>query len=179
MNGVNDMFIRFSKDDDKEQIRELTMLCFGDRDHCGILENLNTRYLLAFDDEGGLLGMTGLTWSEEYTAYEVDWTCTHPKCQKQGVMHELFKRMCALTDEDIYCSCWRLPGKEKINLYSLMRDFGFEEVIKPRVTWDSRYNCTAGKTKYCVAQKAQLIHGTSVKRVPCRCYEDLYLRKSH
>ena len=80
------------------------MLCFEDKDHCNILENLNGRYLLAFDEDN-LLGMTGLTWSDEYAAYEVDWTCTHPKHQKEGVMHELFKRMCALTDEDIYCSC--------------------------------------------------------------------------
>lgn len=170
------MFIRFSKEEDKEQIRELTMLCFGNRDHCDILENLNGRYLLAFDDENILLAMTGLLWSEEYKAYEMDWTCTHPKHRKNGIMCEMFKRICSLTDEDIYCSCWRLSGKENINLNGVMQKFGFEEVIKGRVTWDSCHNCKAGRDYFCAAQKSHVDHGNLV-REPCRCYEDLYLRR--
>lgn len=170
------MFIRFSKEEDKEQIRELIMLSFGGRDHCNVLENLKGRYLLAFDEEDHLLGMTGLIWEDEYNAYGVDWTCTHPEHRNKGVMHELFKRICALTDEDIYCSCWRQSNKEKINLYSLMHDFGFEEVIKNRVTWDSRYNCKSGRCGVCVAQKSHIEHGKLIQK-PCRCYEDLYLRR--
>lgn len=170
------MFIRLSTYADKSKICELTMLCFGDGDHCNILKNLNGRYLLAFDDENNLLAMTGLIWNKEYESYEIDWTCTHPEYQKKGIMHELFKRICSLTDEDIYCSCWRLSGKEKVNLYSLMECFGFKEIIRNRVTWDSQYNCTAGKKTYCAAQKSQLVRGTCIK-LACRCYEDLYYRK--
>ena len=170
------MFIRFSTEEDKEQIRELIRLCFGNRDHCNALENLKGRYLLAFDEEDSLLGMTGLIWEEEFNAYGVDWTCTHPEHRKKGIMHELFKRICSLTDEDIYCSCWRQPDKENINLYSLMRDFGFEEVIKNRVTWDSCHNCKSGRLGVCIAQKSHMEHGKIIKE-PCRCYEDLYLRR--
>lgn len=171
------MFIRFSTKEDREQIRELTMLCFGDRDHCNILENLHGRYILAFDDENVLLAMTGLIWSEEYKGYEVNWTCTHPDFQKKGIMHELFKRICSLVDQNIYCSCWRKSENENINLHGLMKDFGFQEVIRNRVTWDSCYNCKAGRDAFCVANKSHVENGKLIK-VSCRCYEDLYLRKS-
>lgn len=173
------MYIRFSTEDDKEDIYELMMLCFGDMNHCGVLENLNGRYLLTFDSETGkLIAMTGLLWSEEYKAYEVDWTCTHPQYQKTGVMHELFRRICSLTDEDIYCSCWRLPDKPHVNLYSLMKDFGFEEVVRCRVTWDSEHNCQSGRGNgFCVAQRSHVEQGVCL-REHCKCYEDLWLRRA-
>ena len=165
------MYIRFSKESDREEIKDLLMKCFGDHNESCTLNNLNGRYLLAFDDSemngGNLLAMTGLIWVNEYHGYEIDWTCTHPKYQGKGIMHELFKRVCDLTDENIYCSCWQLWYKEDVNLHSLMKDFGFEEVIRNRVTWDSRYNCKAGASGCCVEQASPW----------CRCYEDLYLRK--
>lgn len=171
-----EMFIRFSKKTDESQIRELIRLCFGYGDHCGAFKNLNGRYLLAFDDEDNLIGMTGLIWCKEYNGYEVDWTCTHPNYREMGIMHELFKRICSLTDENIFCSCWRLQDKEQPNLHSLMKDFGFKEVIHTRVTWDTNYNCHSGQSYYCAAEPSHVEHGTLVKS-PCRCYEDLYLRK--
>ena len=164
--GAIILFIRLSRDEDKEQIKGLLMLCFGDRSHYDCLENLNGRYLLAFESDN-LIGMTGLNYNAQKKRYEVDWTGTHPEYQGKGVMHELFKRICALTDEDIYCSCWRHQGSSRINLYSLMRDFGFREVIKSALT----HNCISDNS-YCVAQK--VVDG---KREHCRYYEDLYLRE--
>lgn len=165
------MFIRISKEEDKEQINELLMLCFGDRSQFGCLENLKGRYLLAYDNNK-LIGITGLYYNQELKRYEIDWTGTHPEYRHKGIMHELFKRICNFTDEDIYCSCWRHQDKDRINLYSIMRDFGFKEVVKPIMTHDSVYNCICGKSGYCVVQKI-----TDGKREHCRCYEDLYLRE--
>lgn len=171
------MFIRFSTEKDKPQICELIKLCFDGRENHNGIKDLNGRYLLAFDKECNVLAMTGLMWSNEYNAYEIDWTCTHPKHRKSGIMHELFKRICALTDEAIYCSCWRLSDDRKINLYSLMRDFGFQEVITNRATWDVKYNCTCGAGTYCMGRKSKTT-SDSLEKSSCRCYEDLYLREA-
>lgn len=168
--GAIILFIRLSRDEDKGQIKDLIMLCFGDRSHHDCLENLNGRYLLAFESDD-LIGMTGLNYNSQKKRYEIDWTGTHPEYRNKGVMHELFNHICALTDEDIYCSCWRHQGSDRINLYSIMRDFGFREVVKPALTHDSLYNCISG-SGYCVAQK--VVDGN---REHCRCYEDLYLRE--
>lgn len=161
------MHVRFSAYEDKDDIEKLITLCFGERVHSGVLDNLNGRYLLVFE-ENKLIAMTGLSYSEIYQGYEIDWTCTHPQYQHKGVMHVLFERVCSLTDEDIYCSCWRLENKENANLHALMRDFGFKEVIRNRASFDSRYNCKSART-YCVYAK---------DKTHCMCYEDLWLRKN-
>ena len=157
------MYIRLSRNDDKEQIRILMRLCFGERKEDKVFDNLQGRYLLAFEN-GQLIGMTGLYYSDEYKAYEMDWTCTRPEYRHKGIMHELFRRICSFTDEDIYCSCWRLNGNEQVNLHSLMRDFGFKEVVRNRVSWQRPYNCK--DDFYCVNCSGD----------ECRCYEDLYIR---
>ena len=173
-----DYYIRFSRSSDKEQIKRLTMLCFGDRDHYDILKNIeNQRYLLAFTN-GMLVAMTGLIWSNEYNGLEVDWTCTHPDYQHKGIMHNLFERICTLTDEDIYCSCWRYDGFKEVNLHSLMRDFGFEAVLEPRVTWDTYYNCSCGRNGYCCHQTKSISSAGIITKNHCRCYEDLYIRRT-
>lgn len=158
------MYIRLSKEEDKERIRELMMMCFGERKEYKVFDKLVGRYLLAFDGDK-LVGMTGLYYSEEFKAYEMDWTCTHPEYRKTGVMHELFTRLCSLTDEDIYCSCWRLVEHGNVNLYSLMRDFGFEEAVRQRYSWARPYNCKED------------FHCVNCKGENCRCWEDLYIRR--
>lgn len=159
------MYIRFSKEEDKNKIEELLDECFGTRTE-NLLSNLKGRYLLAFDDDK-LIAMTGFFWCDNYRGYEIDWTCTKPEYRGRGIMHELFSRICALTDEDIYCSCWRLGTKDEVNLHSLMNDFGFKEVVRNRVTWCSGYNCFNGVD--CKGHKKHCER--------CECYEDLYLRK--
>ena len=156
---------RFSTKDDKDNIEELILACFGDRSMFGVFDNLDCRYLLAFDKKR-LVAMTGLTYSDIYHGYEIDWTCTHPEYRGRGIMHQLFEKVCTMTKEPIYCSCWRQCTNEHVNLYKLMQDFGFEEVVKNRLTVDSRYNCPVART-FCVYFNNQ---GS------CRCCEDLYLR---
>lgn len=164
----SEMYIRYSRESDKESIERLFTACFGDSRHYpDAFENLQGRYLLAFTSDNTLIAMSGLYWSEDYQAYEIDWSCTAPKNRGDGVMHELFKRLCSLTDEPIYCSCWRLEHHEHPNLYGIMKDFGFKEVINRRVTWVNGHNCHCNKLE-CVSKN---LEGT------CECYEDLYLRE--
>ena len=162
-NGIK---VRLSTEDDSHMIEMLLDSCFGAISLREFKENICGRYLLAFVDNR-LVGMTGLSFNKEYDGFEIDWTCTHPEYRKRGIMHELFKRICALTDGDIYCSCWGMRG-EAIHMRSVMRDFGFEPVVRNRVTWDSRYNCHCDNSD-CVMHRRQ---------ANCSCYEDLYLRRS-
>lgn len=176
------MFIRLSRKEDELEIEKLLVACFGTLCLEEALQNIEGRYLLAFDDKK-LIAMTGLNWSHEYNGIEIDWTCTHPDKQNQGVMTWLFERICSLTDEKIYCSCWRESEIDKVNLNSLMEKFGFKEVLPNRATWDTRYNCRASRGYYCARYKECLcVQSEDDKRMDsheryCKCFEDLYLRK--
>ena len=86
--GAIILFIRISKEEDKEQINEILMLCFGDRSQFGCLENLNGRYLLAYDNNK-LIGITGLYYNQELKRYEIDWTGTHPEYRHKGIAYRL------------------------------------------------------------------------------------------
>lgn len=168
------MFIRLSTINDTNAIGDLMHECFGDRDEEDVLTCINGRYLLAFENNK-LVAMTGLLWSEQYNGFEIDWTCTAVEYRCKGIMHELFKRLCTLTDEGIYCSCWRYDYDGTVNLQSLMDDFGFKEVLRPRVSYDTDYNCACGKYGYCVHQQVtNTVNG--IEREHCSCYEDLYYR---
>ena len=145
-----------------------------------MISNLQGRYLIAEttthdqNNQGNIVAITGLYYSDEYKAYELDWTCTHPLYRQLGIMTELLRRVCNYTDEEIYCSCWRWSNKSEINLASLMKKFNFHEVLKPRVTWDTQHNCKVA-CKHCIGKnfgrtEEQIAQGT------CRCYEDLYMR---
>lgn len=162
------MKVRLSKESDIDAIKKLITAGFGNREHTNALKNIEGRYLLALDEYNNVIAMTGINYSDEYKGYEIDWTTTLPKYRGTGVMHELFKRICDFTDERIYCSCWKVMNRDKVNLHSLMEDFGFKEVISPRVIWDTRYNC------YNAAKDCRYKQAGSY----CRCQEDLYIRES-
>ena len=158
--------IRLSVESDKEEIKHLVELCFGNRLHCGYLNNLSGRYLLKIV-EGNIVAMSGLNNNTPYeNGLEVDWTCTHPNYRKCGYMHEIFEQMIPLTNGNIYCSCWHLEGKENVELYSLMRDFNFE-CIKPAHKIGKSNECNCFNITDCVNYN-----------LGCTCQEDLYIRKS-
>lgn len=159
--------IRKSTLNDKNIIQQLMLICFGDKNDLEPYENLTDRYYLYFADNV-LVAMTGLTSNSEYGHLEIDWTCTHPQYRHKGYMQALFAEMLKDAHDDIYCSCWRLPQKDKANLYTLMSMFGFKEVIHTRIHWKVPYNCFRnydGGCTCCVGRN-------------CECYEDLYMRKS-
>ena len=158
--------IRKSTYDDKEAIRYLMSLGFGDRDNVEQYDNLDDRFWLYFKDDE-LVAMTGLMDSKEYRALEVDWTCTHPDHRHKGYMQSLFREMLRGIEVPVYCSCWRMPGRDRVNLQTIMDMFDFKEVIKPRVTWNVPHNCSRNFAEGCVNCTGD----------NCICYEDLYLRK--
>ena len=159
------MFIRLSTENDRPQIIRLLDCCFGPVGNQGAYDNLTGRYLLAFDGDT-LAAMTGPRYNEEYKGFELDWTATYPTYQNFGIMRELISRICTITDEWIYCSAWRIDGKEKANLQDILEENGFKELVRDRITLDSRYNCY--KT-YCPAKKNPTSHF-------CKCHEDLWAR---
>jgi hypothetical protein len=113
------------------------------------------------------VAMSGLNSNTPYeNGLEVDWTCTHPDYRKSGYMHEIFEKMIPLYNGNIYCSCWRLEGMDKVNLYSLMRDFSFE-CIKQGHRLGKAGECNSYNIVDCVNY-----------REGCTCQEDLYLRRS-
>lgn len=159
--------IRKSTEQDKDIVKELIELGFGERLDNRTVANLAGRYYLYFDDDDNkLVAMTGLMYNEKYKALEVDWTCTHPAYRHRGFMQALFTVMLLDVHEKVYCSCWRLPGKDRVNLQTIMDMFGFKEILKPRVSWKIPHNCFRNYVGGCV-----MCSGSD-----CECYEDLYLR---
>lgn len=157
---------RLSTKNDEVSIKLLLKECFGSFPiKNGALDNLDGRYLLyRNDDTGEILGMTGLIRSDKLNALEVDWSCVKPNCRKQGIMHDLFSRMCHLTDEKIYCYCWRLSKDGETAMKSIMKDFHFQEVIHECHSYKYNVNCFKyGSCIYCNRQE-------------CRCWQDLYVR---
>lgn len=160
--------IRKSTENDKELIQHLMQICFGDENNLEPYENLDNRYYLYFKNST-LIAMSGLTSNSEYGHLEIDWTCTHPKYRHNGYMQELFTEMLNNMQESIYCSCWRLPNHDRVNLHTIMHLFNFEEVIPSRVHWKVPHNCFRnyeGGCLYCSG-------------INCECYEDLFLRREN
>lgn len=160
-----DIVIRFSKESDKDNIIALLHQCFGDRSKEGAYDHIPGRYLLYFI-ENKLVAMTGLIHNADYrSGCEISWTCTHPEYRHQGLMMELFKRIVSTTDEDIYCSCWKVPAKERINLCHLMEAFNFELILEGHTKNQYPHKCSVGDS-------CPFFTGAN-----CVCQQDLYVRK--
>lgn len=139
---------------------------FWDRDDIGVCNNLDDRYYLYIVDNN-IVAMTGLEYSSEYEHMEVCYTCTHPDYRHRGYMQKLFKCMLKDVNEDVYCSCWRVHGNDRVNLSSIMKMFGFEKVVHSRGHWKIPYNCNRNYDGGCVYREGDT----------CECYEDLYIRR--
>lgn len=155
------MHIRYSRKSDLESIENLVLKCFGPRPGYGVTDNLQGRYLVAIKDDK-IVAMSGLSSKTTYAnGVEVDWTCTDPAYRNTGIMKELFDRLVASTDENIYCSCLRVGNNEYVNLHKHMQMFGFEKIM------DSIKHYAKGVLCF----DCPWCHSD------CECYEDLYLRK--
>lgn len=155
------MYIRYSRLSDEDDIRFLMNKCFGPREAHGVYSNLNGRYLLAFEG-GKLAAMSGLNANTTYgDGVEIDWTCTDPSFRGCGVMRVLLERLISTTDEDVYCSCWRIGTNAKVNMSKHMETFNFVKIM------DSVKHYANG----IVCPQCPYEHHN------CECFEDLYLRR--
>lgn len=154
---------RYSKETDLDDISELLKICFGDRDNCGALDNLNHRYLLALDGTK-LIAMTGLCEKDKsnYNGKEIDWTCCHPDYRNKHITTKLFEIILKDIKDNVYCSCWRLSNLDRVNLQGIMDRYNFKCVIKAHKVYKYPY------TKAC--DICIINNGKN-----CICYEDLYL----
>ena len=75
-------------------------------------------------------------------------------------------KMLQWKSNNVYCSCWQVHGKERIHLYSLMRDFGFECIIPVRVTYKCGANCHFNESSCC-----------NYIKDGCSCLERLYVKR--
>ena len=156
---------RKSKDSDEAIIKELIALRFGNRDSCGVTNNLDGRYTLAFDGDT-LVAMTGLNDSKFYNGLELDWTCIREEYEHNGIVYLMIKDLINTTEnytKDIYASCWKLGDNNIINLRHSMAKLHFTPVLYKRLMFNSKYN---NCKDICVNYKEG-----------CWCQEDLYLRK--
>ena len=158
-----EILYRKSKQDDYNSIKNLLETCFGDRRQCGALDNLENRYLLAFDDNK-LVAMTGLILeSIEFNGSEIDWTCIYPEYRGNGIITNMLENLLETTDRNVFCSCLKLYGNEKVNLYYAMNRLGFNCTLKNYKRFDSDI------TKACdVCNHKKLPH--------CVCCEDVFVR---
>ena len=157
---------RWSRESDIEEITNLLKLCFGDRRGTNAYEHIPGRYLCCIMDNK-IVAITGLCFWSEFGKLEIGWTCTHPDYRHMGIMQELFKRIVATTDEDIYCSCWRIGGNPEVNLHTLMKMFDFEMVIPNLQNRNSKIFCEQTCKEHCSFYDAR----------GCNCANDLFVRK--
>ena len=158
--------IRLSKESDKQQIQQLIETCFGDRLNKKYLDNLDGRYYV-IELDNKIVAMTGLCNNTKFKdGVEIDWTCTHPDFRNRGLMHKLFTKIINLTNKNIYCSCWKLPEKDYVELGSLMKSFSFNCISEAYITCDLS-KCKFNNKKGCANYRPN-----------CKCQEDLYLRNA-
>lgn len=157
--------IRRANKEDIEELNQLMHCCFGDRKDATSYKTKTEQYLVYIIDNK-IIGMTGLVWSSDYKAFEIAWTCTHPDYRNKHIMHKLFQALLENIDEKVYCSCWHLENNKYINLYKLMKDFEFKQILSTRVAYKRGHNCHYDE------QTCKGCNGLN-----CSCIEELYLRK--
>lgn len=159
-------YIRYSRESDRQQVEKLLYDTFGimvvyEHAYDGIPTG---KYLLMFEEgTDQLVAMSGLSHEDEFPGPQITWTCTKPEYRHRGLMQELFKRFIYSTDQDLYCSCWKIGDNKRVNLQTLMDLYGFVKV-------EENYCTRAGLI--CPLKK-----GCPNYRSDCRCYNDVFFRK--
>lgn len=154
--------VRLSNENDKQALKELLGVCFG----CIHDKNaLNHKYYV-YEEKGKIVAMSGLVYDCHDLTLWVNWTCTHPSYRHKGYMHAIFTEMLKDVDEDVQCSCWRLPYKDKINLYNVITSFGFVEDVLSNRTHEAQNRTCKCPERDCVCYRGEF----------CKCYEDLWIR---
>lgn len=161
----NKIVYRYSTDQDYNAIKKLTDPYFGMLED--VVDVIDNRYLLAVY-EGEIIALSGVNYYENYRGLEIDYTCTADEYKRQGIMHEIFRRMLSNVSEKVFCGCWRIAENDKCNLYSFMQDFGFKKVIHCMSSYVNGYNCFADSIEDCFYFSGKNI---------CHCFDDLWIRE--
>lgn len=167
---------RKSRESDIQELTELVMKCFGNRERHGVFKNLNNRYTVCIDTyTNKIVGMSGLDSNDDYIGGpELGYSCVDPEYRKLGIMTNLIGQIIeeakAKNCKRIYCSGWHLPNKEYANLHSILTKYEFSLVVPSRCTWRQNYNCNLTSNP---ENKAYCVNSSNV----CSCKEDLYMKE--
>ena len=110
-------------------LNNLIYSCFGNLQKYGVLDDLEDRYLLAFDGDK-VVAMTGLKRKSGFNGCEIELTCVHPEYRKNGIAVRMIAEVIRDVKTDIYILCLRLHNNSNITLKYAMNLLGFKCVMK-------------------------------------------------
>lgn len=158
--------IRLSRQDDKEQIKNLLRECYGNKEVKHIPEDVTGCYLVYVDRDGDIAALASLDKNVTFDKLYLSNICGQFYYDGLGMEYNLISRLCQLSDERIYSKCLRLYDNKDINYKNLMDENGFELVEK---SYDSRGSRMKSPCSY---TKKDCIHRIN----DCKCTTDLYVR---
>ena len=144
-------------------LNNLIYSCFGNLQKYGVLEDLEGRYLLAFEGDK-VVAMTGLKRKSGFNGCEIALTCVLPEYRKNGIAVRMIAEVIKDVKTDIHILCYRLPDNTDITLKYAMNLLGFKCVMKGYKRYES---ICSDRCKECIYRKGEY----------CYCGEDLYVRK--
>ena len=153
---------RMSKWEDYAILNNLLLSCFGNMQKYGALDDLENRYLLAFDGDK-VVAMTGLKRKSGFNGCEIELTCVHPEYRKNGIAVRMIAEVIRDVKTDIYILCYRVSDKTDIGLKYAMNLLGFKWLTKGYKRYESICSDRCNECIY--------------RREDCTCGEDLYVRK--
>lgn len=160
---------RRSLESDKIQIEKVFADYFGPRDTEDVFNNLDRRYLVAYDTENGnrIIGFAGVIPPEmsSYRGFEIDWSCTLKEYAHTSLLSNLLLEVTRGCDQDIYCESLRVEGKPETDLLRHLKKLGFELLVEAK---------NLNSSDYCSdCDKCSMRNDNEV----CNCCWDLYVKE--
>lgn len=128
--------------------------------------NIDDRFYLMLDNDK-IIALSGIINKSLFNGCKLDWTCISKEYEHRGLITRLLKTMLDeyTGDKNVYCSCWKTQGADKIHLHYSMQSLGFVPVQQPFQTFMVKHSCNPEvyqSCKYCTGNN-------------CRCSLDLYV----
>ena len=136
------------------------------RMHAVVAEKTGEKHKVA-EIDNRIVAVSGILpiYNSDYNGYEITWTCTTKEYRKQGLQVAILKQCLQELPDDgisLYCDCWRVKDNDKINLHSVMKHLGMNEVLRNRI------NRKYPHSKDC--------NGCPYESENCFCCGDLYMK---
>ena len=144
-------------------LNNLLFSCFGNMQKYGVLDDLEDRYLLAFDGDK-VIAMTGLKRHTDFNGCEIELTCVHSEYRKNGIAVRMLAEIIRNVKTDIFILSYRLPDSSDVTLKYAMNLLGFKALAKGYKRYES---ICSDRCEECRYRKDEY----------CYCGEDLYVRK--